>query len=79
MNGWFMRAKDRPEVYVVQANLSSRWHLTSPAQANSVVYVLSQNGARVLTPPADTKPEQLGVSKVWVVDPAFLRQIPVAS
>jgi hypothetical protein len=79
VNVWFMRANNDPAVYVVQANLSSRWHLTSAAQANSVTYVLGQNGGRVLAPPADTKPERLGDALVWVVSPDFLKQIPVTS
>lgn len=78
MNVWFMRAKNDPAVYVVQANLSSRWHLKNGAQADSIAYVIGLNGGKVLTPPADTKPEQLGRSQVWITQPEFLAQIPIA-
>ena len=77
VNVWFMRAAGDPAVYVVQANLSGRWHLTNAAQADSVAYVIGLNGAKVLVPPADTKPESLGRSQVWVVAQDFLKQIPV--
>jgi N-acetyl-anhydromuramyl-L-alanine amidase AmpD len=78
VNIWYMRAKNDPAVWVVQANLSSRWHLNSAAQADSVAYVVGLNGGKVLTPPADTKPEQLGRSQVWITAPEFLAQIPIA-
>ena len=78
VNVWYMRAKNDPAVWVVQANLSSRWHLKSGAQADSVAYVIGLNGGKVLTPPADTKPEQLGRSQVWITAPEFLAQIPIA-
>jgi len=77
VNVWFMRAKNDPAVYVVQANLSGRWHLKSAPQANSITYVLGLNGGRVLAPPADTHPERLGDALVWVTSPEFLAQIPI--
>lgn len=78
MNVWLMRANNSPDVWVVQANLASRWHLPSPNLVASIDYVISQGGGRVLTPPADTKPDQLGPCQVWKVSPDFLRAIPIA-
>jgi N-acetyl-anhydromuramyl-L-alanine amidase AmpD len=78
VNVWLMRAKNDPAVWIVQANLSSRSHLTKADQVNSITYVLGLNGGRVLAPPADTKPERLGDALVWVVSPDFLAQIPIA-
>jgi CHAP domain len=77
MNVWLMRANNSPEVFVVQANLAGRWHLPSPDLVNSIAYVLLCGGGKVLTPPADTKPETLGSCQVWVVQPSFLRAIPI--
>lgn len=77
MNVWLMRANNSPDVWVVQANLAGRWHLPSPDLVAPINYVISQGGGKVLTPPADTKPDQLGPCQVWVVQPAFLRAIPI--
>lgn len=77
MNVWLMRANNSPEVFVVQGNLAGRWHLPSPDLVAPIQYVISQGGGQVLTPPADTKPEQLGPCQVWVVQPSFLRAIPI--
>jgi N-acetyl-anhydromuramyl-L-alanine amidase AmpD len=77
-NVWLMRAKNDPAVYVVQANLSSRWHLKDPKEIAAIQYVLGLNGGQILTPPADTKPEQLGTAQVWVTAPEFLGPIPIA-
>jgi N-acetyl-anhydromuramyl-L-alanine amidase AmpD len=77
MNVWLMRANNSPDVWVVQANLSGRWHLPTPNLVASIDYVISQGGGRVLTPPADTNPDQLGPCQVWKVSPEFLRAIPI--
>lgn len=78
MNVWLMRAQGSPDVWVVQGNLAGRWHLPSPNLVAPIDYVISQGGGRVLTPPADTKPDTLGPCQVWVVQPEFLRAIPIA-
>ena len=77
MNVWLMRANNSPDVWVVQANLSGRWHLPTPSLVASIDYVISQGGGRVLNPPADTQPDQLGPCEVWKVSPEFLRAIPI--
>lgn len=78
VNVWLMRAKNDPAVYVVQANLSSRWHLKSAGQVAAIAYVLGLNGGKILTPPADTKPEACGTAQCWVTTPEFLNPIPIA-
>jgi hypothetical protein len=78
VNVWLMRANNDPHVWIVQANLSSRSHLTSADQVAAVQYVLGLNGGRILTPPADTKPEPCGSAQCWVTSPDFLAQIPIA-
>jgi N-acetyl-anhydromuramyl-L-alanine amidase AmpD len=78
VNVWLMRAQHDPAVWIVQANLSSRAHLTSAAQVAAMSYVLGLNGGRILTPPADTKPEPCGSAQCWVTSPEFLAQIPIA-
>ena len=78
VNVWLMRAKNDPAVYVVQANLSSRWHLKSAGQVAAIAYVLGLNGGKILTPPADTKPEACGTAQCWVTTSEFLNPIPIA-
>jgi N-acetyl-anhydromuramyl-L-alanine amidase AmpD len=78
MNVWLMRAKNDPAVYVVQANLSSRWHLKNSGQVAAISYVLGLNGGKILAPPADTKPEPCGTAQCWVTTPEFLTPIPIA-
>ena len=78
VNVWLMRAKDNPAVFVVQANLSSRWHLKDAAEVAAIQYVLGLNGGKILTPPADTKPEACGAAQCWVTTPEFLGPIPIA-
>ena len=78
VNVWLMRAKNDPAVYVVQANLSLRWHLKSAGQVAAIAYVLGLNGGKILTPPADTKPEACGTAQCWVTTPEFLNPIPIA-
>jgi N-acetyl-anhydromuramyl-L-alanine amidase AmpD len=78
VNVWLMRAKNDPAVWVVQANLSSRWHLKDANEVAAMQYVLGLNGGKILTPPADTKPEQCGAAQCWVTSPDFLGPIPIA-
>jgi N-acetyl-anhydromuramyl-L-alanine amidase AmpD len=78
VNVWLMRAKNDPAVWVVQANLSSRWHLKDANEVAAMQYVLGLNGGKILTPPADTKPEQCGTAQCWVTSPTFLEPIPIA-
>jgi len=77
-NVWLMRAKNDPAVFVVQANLSSRWHLKDAKEVAAIAYVLGLNGGQILTPPADTKPEPCGGAQCWVTTPEFLGPIPIA-
>ena len=78
VNVWLMRAKNDPHVWIVQANLSSRAHLTTVAEVAAISYVLGLNGGKILTPPADVKPEPCGTAQCWVTSPEFLAQIPIA-
>ena len=73
------RAEGHPEVFLVAPGLGFRWHLTSEDRLRSAVHILNSFGGKILRPPATAKVDIIAGQPVWVMNPADLAMIPVAS
>jgi hypothetical protein len=73
------RAEGFPEVFLVAPGLGFRWWLPNEDRLRSAVFILNSFGGKILTPPASAKVEIVAGQPVWVMNPADLAMIPVAS
>lgn len=73
------RAEGHPEVFIVAPGLGFRWHLTSEDRLRSAVHILNSFGGKILRPPKTAKVDTIAGQPVWVMNPADLAMIPLAS
>ena len=72
----FIRPQNSPNVYLADAGLLSKVHMTSEKVLADTAWALAQSGVPVLAPPAGVAVERINGVDVWVVADDFADAIP---
>jgi hypothetical protein len=79
MDRVLLMASNTTKIYMADAGLGWRWHVTNPSSLDSAVYMVTSLGGRVINPPPGANTYQIGSHTVWVLSPTDLAQIPDTS